>query len=340
MNGQTALAGVSIRWGAATDVGRTRTVNEDSTLANPPVFLVADGMGGHAAGDVASRMVVDEFGQVGTAAPPLAEVDRVLRQVNHAIIDAGKRTDPPTSMGSTAVGLILVDNGGTTSWLIVNVGDSRAYVLTTEGLDQLSTDHSYVQELVEAGAISASDARRHPERNVVTRAVGVDAHLDPDYWLRRPVEGERFLLCSDGLSGEVDDGTIGEVLRSEPDPVVAANSLVRLALDAGGRDNVSVLVVDVVAVDATVGDPVTDTAPSGIPKVDVERPKRPERRTAGSPRGGRRRAGRPNAPSAPGLIDSVPSLEEIAESDVAVPRSDPGPGAAAPESIDEVEGDG
>lgn len=314
MIGEVGIAGISISWGAATDVGLTRSVNEDAVLARPPVFLVADGMGGHSAGDVASQMVVDEFGHLSETAPPLSEIDRLLRSVNNAIIDAGLATVPPTSMGTTAVALILVDNGGTTSWLVVNIGDSRAYVLAEDTLAQVSTDHSYVQSLVEAGEITGADARRHPQRNVVTRAVGVDAHLDPDYWLRAPREGERFLLCSDGLTGEVDDDAIGEVLRTHAEPAAAAQRLIDLALESGGRDNVSVLVVDVVAVDAAVREPLlSDTAPSGVPTV--------EHRAVGGP------GSRGSTPGAP-LIEAVPSLAEIAG------RAGPTTDEGSPDDVD------
>lgn len=272
MGGEGVLGGVSVSWGSATDVGLRRAVNEDAVLADPPVFVVADGMGGHDAGDVASRLVIDEFvGLLGSGMRALDDITGAIRSVNTTIYDAGQASDHLRSMGTTAVGLMLVDNGDRPSWLLFNVGDSRAYRFAENTLEQLSTDHSYVQELVDAGDITDVAARTHPQRNVVTRALGVDEAVQPDFWLRAPTPGERFVLCSDGLSSEVDDVDIAEVLGARRDPGEAAAELVARALAAGGRDNVTVLVLDVVAVDE-LQEFTGDTAPRDLPvPADVAR---------------------------------------------------------------------
>lgn len=261
--GAGSSGGVTVEWCAATDVGRVRSVNEDSVLADLPVFVVADGMGGHEAGDVASRLVVDEFSRLSDG--PLSqpeEVAEVIDRANRAIVDHSIRHPGCSGMGTTAVGLLLVEHSGAPSWLVFNVGDSRAYRLADHRLEQLSVDHSYVQELVDSGEITPLAARVHPQRNVVTRALGVDSGVEPDLWLRSPAAGERFLLCSDGLSGELDDATIAEVLSTSVSADAAARELVRRALEAGGHDNVTVLVLDVVDVaDGEVGE---DTAPRGL----------------------------------------------------------------------------
>ena len=261
MGGTGAAGGVTLGWAAATDVGLDRTVNEDSLLAELPVFLVADGMGGHQAGDVASSLVVDEFESLADGR--LRNVDDVIQTIeaaNASILDEGVRSDTRTGMGTTAVGLLLVDNGDRSSWMLFNIGDSRAYRLAAGRLEQLSVDHSYVQELLDAGEITVRTARNHPHRNVVTRALGATEFIHPDFWLRPPMTGERYLLCSDGLSSEIGDADILDIL-GEPSAERAAEMLIARALDAGGHDNITVLVVDVLSVDADQDLPPGDTAP-------------------------------------------------------------------------------
>jgi protein phosphatase len=248
----------------------TRAINEDSILVDLPVFVVADGMGGHHAGDVASRIVVDEFARSshgGTLA--LDEVLATIQRADAAVVQEGSGSSERVGMGTTAVGLVLVDNGPSTSWLLFNVGDSRAYRLHDGRLDLLSVDHSYVQELVAAGEITEQDAREHPNRNVVTRALGVGDGPHPDYWFIDPLVGERYLLCSDGLTTEVDDAGIRDVLANEPDPADAARTLIDRALSAGGHDNISVVVVDVLAIDDPVASEGESTAPRGVHVVSV-----------------------------------------------------------------------
>lgn len=253
MGGKGTFGGVSVAWGSGTDVGRARSVNEDAVIAAPPVFIVADGMGGHDAGDVASALVVERFRRLGGGEPATSQqVSEMIGSVNEEIFDAGSTSDGDRSMGTTAVGLVLVQNGDAAEWMLFNVGDSRAYRIIDGRLELLSVDHSYVQELVSAGQITAEDARSHPQRNVVTRALGVDRAVQADLWVRPPESGERFLLCSDGLSSEVGDDEIARQLGVPGDPDVVASSLVGAALNAGGRDNVTVLVIDVIDVEGSI----------------------------------------------------------------------------------------
>ncbi len=230
-------------WGSATDTGRVRALNEDALLAYPPVFLVADGMGGHDAGDVASRTVVDEFGRL--AGRPSVTVDEVhdcferTGRVLRGMFDDGR------TAGTTVAGVAVAAHDGESYWLVFNIGDSRVYRLVAGELEQISVDHSVVQELLDAGELSAAEAAASPQRHVVTRAVDSTAVPDPDYWMIPAGHKDRVLVCSDGLTSEVDDRTIGDVLRSYPDPQEAAQALVEAAVRAGGRDNVSAVVVDV-----------------------------------------------------------------------------------------------
>jgi PPM family protein phosphatase len=258
--GPTAV--ITVDWGARSDIGRVRTMNEDTLIASPPLFLVADGMGGHEAGEVASAIVSDVLGAaVASASPPVPETVALgLASANTAIFDASNARQAEGGMGTTAVGLALVSVGGNDRLCGFNVGDSRLYRMTHGHLRQISADHSYVQELVAAGEIAAEDARTHPHRNVVTRALGIDPEVVPDLWVLEPAVGERYLLCSDGLSGEVDDPTIESTLVNHRDPRVAASRLVEAALTAGGRDNVTVIVIDVLRVDAGVDEDTNEQA--------------------------------------------------------------------------------
>ncbi|QZY28664.1 PP2C family protein-serine/threonine phosphatase [Nocardioides coralli] len=244
---------VELHHGARTDVGRVREVNEDAYLAAPPVFAVADGMGGHEGGDVASRVVVEELGRLADRALDPTEAREQLAaalatcQQRIAEIGADGETSRQARSyaGTTVVAAIVVDDGGP-AWFLVNLGDSRAYRLSQGRLSQVSTDHSLVQELVDAGSLSTEDAATHPERNVITRALGGREASEPDYFLLPLAEAPRLLLCSDGINGMIDDAAIEEILGATDDPRDAADRLVEAALAAGGRDNATAVVVDVV----------------------------------------------------------------------------------------------
>ena len=244
---------VELHHGARTDVGLVREVNEDAFLASPPVFVVADGMGGHDGGDVASRIVVEEFARLADdgydparggdqVSATLAECQRRISAYGAEQVAAGTAR---AYAGTTVAAALLVDDGGP-KWLLVNLGDSRIYRLTGARLEQVSVDHSVVQELVDAGTITSEDAAHHPERHVITRALGGTERADADYFLLPLASVERLLLCSDGVSAMIDDEAIRTVLVEAEDPRDAADQLVARALAAGGHDNATAVVVDVV----------------------------------------------------------------------------------------------
>ncbi len=232
------------RHGAASDVGQVRQGNEDGYLVADPLFAVADGMGGHRAGEVASATALaalrESVNEVSS--------DALIGGVEQANLEVFRRAagDPGLAgMGTTLCAIGPVVDGSGERIGIVNVGDSRVYVHTTDGLTQVTEDHSLVEAMVRVGQLSPEQAAAHPKRNVVTRALGIEPTVDVDCWALTPAPGDRLLLCSDGLFGEVDDATIASVLAAEPDPSAAATELVRLANEAGGRDNITVVVVDV-----------------------------------------------------------------------------------------------
>jgi PPM family protein phosphatase len=227
--------------GAATSTGRVRRVNEDSYLVLPPLFAVADGMGGHDAGEVASAVAVDVLARYARGGP--LSVDAVLAALddaNRAVIGR----DEAHRMGTTVTGLASLVTPAGSQLMVFNVGDSRVYRLAGGQFGQLTVDHSEVQELVLAGAITPEQARTHPRRNIVTRALGSDFVVRPDHWLLPPLAGDRYLVCSDGLTGELTDEEILPLLLAD-DPQQAAGALVAAADEAGGHDNTTVIVVDV-----------------------------------------------------------------------------------------------
>ena len=244
---------VELHHGAATDVGLLRETNEDAYLVAPPVFVVADGMGGHENGDVASRIVVEEFARMADQGYEPTEGDAVVREVLEAsqrriseYAAEGGHSGVRRTPGTTVVAALLVESEGKPAWLLVNLGDSRIYAVSHGTLRQVSTDHSVVQELLDAGQITEAQAADHPERHVITRALG-GPRLEPaDYFLLPVQDAERVLLCTDGISGLVDDEQIAAVLTRTPDPRDAADGLVAAALTAGGDDNATAVVVDVV----------------------------------------------------------------------------------------------
>jgi PPM family protein phosphatase len=252
----------TIRSGAASDVGRVREVNEDSILATGGIFVVADGMGGHAAGEVASGIVVDRLGRLGDRDDIRPEDVRAeIAQANADILGSAAAHPSRAGMGTTLTGISLVRFADADHWMVFNIGDSRVYRFAEDALVQITVDHSEVAELIAAGTISAAEAGTRPRRNVITRALGSDPAPEPDVWVFAATPGERFVICSDGLSLELSDADIARVVRTTSAPQRAAEVLVDSAVRAGGRDNVSVVVVDAEpdddepdAADATVVD--------------------------------------------------------------------------------------
>lgn len=238
------LSSVILNVASLTDTGLKRTANEDSLLATSPVFLVADGMGGHEAGDRASAAVVAAFEPLGGRAVDVDDVRQALSRAAAVVEDIAAQHK--RGAGSTVTGVALVEHEGVPHWLVFNVGDSRVYRHHGNELTQLTIDHSLGQEMVDAGELRPEDLETFTRRNVITRAIGA-TDSTADSWLLPVVDGERLLLCSDGLSGEVSDEGIRATLTMCGRPETAASALVRRALQAGGRDNVSVVVIDVVA---------------------------------------------------------------------------------------------
>jgi protein phosphatase len=252
--------GIRLAVAALTDPGLKRRVNEDAYLAESPIFLVADGMGGYEAGDRASAAVVDAFRSrlLGHDFATLESVRDSLLAADDEV--AGVAAGTTRGAGSTVAGLALVQHEGAPHWLVFNVGDSRVYRHVGTELFRLTVDHSLGQELIERGELRPEDLNSFPDRNVITRAIGAADSL-ADSWLIPVVNGERLLVCSDGLHSEVDDESIRAALTMNGRPESAAHALVVRAKQSGGRDNISVVVLDVVAGGT---EPAADSATGGM----------------------------------------------------------------------------
>jgi serine/threonine protein phosphatase PrpC len=274
-----------LRWGAATHPGQIRPQNEDNLLVDDTVFVVADGMGGHEAGEVASEMAVDHIAE-SLADNPLPSAQQfvdIVNSANQTIFRAAVSDPARHGMGTTVTAIAVIadphagrgapnidahdpdsgDAGGETeietpgdvtpvvpaeppeALVLANVGDSRTYLFRHERLRRVTVDHNYVQELVATGHISEDEARTHPRRNIITRALGIEPDVKVDWWTLPLIRGDRFLLCSDGLVDYVVDVDIASTLTLESDPQVAADRLVDKANEAGGGDNITIIVLDV-----------------------------------------------------------------------------------------------
>ncbi|MDA8280676.1 MAG: Stp1/IreP family PP2C-type Ser/Thr phosphatase [Actinomycetota bacterium] len=248
-----------VRSGSATDVGRVRSVNEDRLLESVALFAVADGMGGHAGGEVASRLAIDALQQAFAREPSARGLVEAVRLANRAVWERSTQDPDVRGMGTTLTAAALVPTRDGDRLVVSNVGDSRAYRYASGRLVQMTHDHSVAEELVARGELSVAEAAVHPHRHILTRALGVAPDVDVDSWELAPARGERFVLCSDGLTNEVSEERIAGVLAATSDPQAAADTLVRLANEHGGNDNVTVVVVDVVA-----ADPGWTTGPDGV----------------------------------------------------------------------------
>ena len=262
---------MKLKWGASTDVGMVRQQNEDSFLAEETLFVVADGMGGHNAGEVASALAVTTLKAGARLGIDTTEDFRELvQQANSAIYTASLDDSTQSGMGTTVTALSIVE-GEEPRVLVANVGDSRAYLWRSGALSRLSVDHSYVQELVNEGIITPEAARVHPRRNIVTRALGIDRSVMVDVFTHFVRTGDRIVLCSDGLVDEVADSEIARVLGQHTDPQETAEALVMVANTNGGRDNTTVIVVDVLD---DISEPIASTTPDNTspmhsPSVDA-----------------------------------------------------------------------
>ena len=256
---------IRLAGGAHSDVGRVRTNNQDAALAETTsaVYAVADGMGGHRGGEVASALaleaLVNQLASVRVGGGPLDGVERVVDAVigaNEAVFEEARGNAELFGMGTTLCVLALIGAPGQEQLAVANVGDSRIYLLHEGELSQLTEDHSLVQGLVRDGQLTADEAAVHPNRNILTRVIGVEPAVEVDWWEWPALVGDRYLLCSDGLFNEVSDARIAATLRQLADPVEAARTLVSLANAGGGRDNVTCVVVDVLEDDGGAGVPV------------------------------------------------------------------------------------
>ena len=241
--GADAVSGANefISWGARSDVGLVRTHNEDSFLLQAPLFVVSDGMGGHAAGEVASSIAIETIGQQAPGSADDVLLGAAVESANTSVISAAEQGIGKPGMGCTATAVIIDKN----HMAVAHVGDSRAYVLRQGTLVRVTHDHSYVEELVDSGQITADEARTHPSRSIITRALGSDPDMYADHFSLEVGDGDRIILCSDGLSGMIGDGQIESLAVSSATPQQAADNLVAAALTAGGADNVTVVVIDV-----------------------------------------------------------------------------------------------
>jgi PPM family protein phosphatase len=263
---------------AATDVGRMRKNNEDSYLSQKPVAAVADGMGGHSAGEVASAIAIEELAALRDRGPwenetaATDDLRQAILRANRRIRDMAASDRKLNGMGTTLVALL--EDGDLVH--LANIGDSRGYLLRQGELSQVTVDHSLVQELVDDGRLSPEDAERHPQRSVITRALGIDPEVEFDLFTYKLQLGDRLLLCSDGLSDVVEPTQIRNVLLRVRNPYEAAGRLIEVANQQGGPDNITVIVVDAVdeaaaeALEEETGDLPVGSGTGAMPAVDGE----------------------------------------------------------------------
>ncbi len=229
-----------LRVGVASDRGRVRLTNEDSYLVSPGLYAVCDGMGGALGGEVASQMACEALRSLDVSGADEEELRRAIAEANQAIVSRSLSEAQLAGMGTTLT--VAVAREG--EFLIGHVGDSRAYLLHSDQLLQLSADHSWVAEMLRRGEITEAEAAVHPHRSVITRALGTDTTVEPDLFVVPFATGDRLLLCTDGLSGMVSADDIAAVLRQPEDPQAIAEQLVKAAIAAGGEDNVTVIVIE------------------------------------------------------------------------------------------------
>ncbi|RBY87402.1 PP2C family serine/threonine-protein phosphatase [Blastococcus sp. TF02A-26] len=240
---------VQLQWGTATHIGQ-REENQDRLLAAPPVFAVADGMGGHAAGAEAAQTAIDCLAVLGGR--PWVTVDELqaaVRQADEDIRALGEADPSMVGAGSTLAGVAMVQSADELMWAVFHIGDSRVYCWTPSAWGQVTVDHSLVQVLVDSGHVAPENAATHPQRNIVTRALGVGSGGDAAVSLLPVVAGQRFLICSDGLSNEVAEDRLAALLGSEAPPEPVARQLVDQAVANDGRDNIAAVLVHATLLD-------------------------------------------------------------------------------------------
>ena len=252
---------IAFSYAARSDVGMVRKNNQDSGYAGPHLLVVADGMGGHAGGDIASSTVISELVSIDheslTAGEASEQLSRAIATANAELAHAAEERPELEGLGTTVTALMRARN----KLILAHIGDSRCYLLRERKFTQITHDHSFVQTLIDEGRITEEEASTHPQRSVVTRVLTGDPGDEPDVGAREAIVGDRYLLCSDGLSGFVAGDTIEDLLRAGKAPGATADELVALALKAGAPDNVTVIVADVVDLNAV------ETPPSTQPQV-------------------------------------------------------------------------
>ena len=234
--------GAVTQFGSRTDIGCVREQNEDSLIVTPPLFVVADGMGGHAAGEVASEICVKTVAECAPKHADAEELGQAVEQANRDIITAALTGEGREGMGTTCTAAMLEAD----KLVIAQVGDSRAYLLHGGKLSQITRDHSLMANMIESGQITPEEARFHPNRSVITRALGNDPDMVPDLYEIRVEAGDRLMLCSDGLTSMVEDADIEAIMNRVADPQRCAAALVNEAIAAGGTDNVTVVVANAI----------------------------------------------------------------------------------------------
>jgi protein phosphatase len=264
------------RTAGMSDTGRKRRQNEDAFVCEPPLFAIADGMGGAQAGEVASRLAAAVFEEGADAIRGEEGVATVVRAANARIFERAVHDPAVAGMGTTATVAVVDERAATVTF--AHVGDSRAYLYRNRVLEQLTTDHSLVGELVRSGRLTEDEAAVHPHRSVITRALGTDAEVEVDTLTLEVAPGDLVLLCSDGLSAMVRDEEIVRVLEStDGAPRAAAEALVSAANEAGGEDNVTVVLFELVSEPAPspeatdAPDTSSDAEPDEVTLEDVRR---------------------------------------------------------------------
>jgi len=297
----------TVRGAGATDVGRVRQINEDRFLVDDDLFVVADGVGGHQAGEVAAQTAVEAVQRSMTQRTTEGLVAAV-EQANQAVWQLSQTNREKRGMGTTLTAVALVSEAGEDHLAVANVGDSRAYLFQQGELMQLTEDHSLVEELVREGQITPEEAQVHPQRSIITRALGMEPRIEVDSWQLIPYRGDRIVLCSDGLTNEVSEARIASTLRQLADPEEAARDLVRQARANGGSDNVTVVVLEVVDDDGRaerasveLGATPQRRGPAGAPLPAANGAEEPEQSWRASGRPSTATAARPESPSPAGF---------------------------------------
>lgn len=251
-----------LRWAVATHPGNVRESNQDATLSGPNVFAVADGMGGHACGELASATAITRLAEVTDCLELTAETVLLgIDEANRAVLTVTDARPDCAGMGTTLAGVAILAGEDAPVAIAFNVGDSRVYHWSSGDTDQVSRDHSVVAELVRNGEIDPEDARSHPSRHIVTRALGLSPEMETDRWMLNVEPGDRFLVCSDGLFNELEDGELHAALSSKGSPQDVVDQLLNRVLTRAALDNISVVLVEISSMVTTSANASEDTQP-------------------------------------------------------------------------------